>query len=72
MATTLKQKTAKSSAAAKRTAKNYRTTKKIARSERETDYDLASYNDREASYTIRSSGIFDTYSATCGYDNEWN
>lgn len=72
--TTLKQRTAKSSATAKRVAKNNQTTKRIKRSEVESqnDYEYAAYNRREESYAMRSSGIYDTYSATCGYDNEWN
>lgn len=70
---TLKQKTAKSNATVKRIAKNAKTTKKIKRSE---DFDggdrYLSWSSREEQSYIRESGIFDTYSATKGFDSSWD
>lgn len=67
---TLKQKTAKSTNAAKRVAKNSRKTDKIKRGEYGYDSDrFLGWTEREEQSYIRESGIYDTYSSMRGQDS---
>ncbi len=70
MATTLRNKTAKSNATVKRIAKNSTKTKKIERGEYGFDQDrFLGWSSREEQSYIRDSGIYDSYSSMKGFDS---
>ena len=56
----------------KRVVKNAVTSAKMKKSAERTGYDDFYLLEGETSYVARSSGLYDAYRSTVGYDNDWN